>query len=211
MFWFFLICALCTTTCIEPRTIDKDRAVFYTQETVNGMTFIQRREWIEGEYREKCFINDEAVDVDQFHTSILDAEREEARQRREHDNAMQDASYHEHLRMRANIMHRLISDHVHTMRYYTDILASYSLKQYYAFHGDTIADNRIYTYIVETLLPKAESLSSDTSDIVSLSTLLHEIESYLPRLKQFYFDTIQRAIDTCHDTKQLKELLTLIS
>ena len=44
-----------------------------------------------------------------------------------------------------------------------------------------------------------------------MQTMVHTLEAYQKRIKQFVRDTIDNAIKRCDDTVVLKRLLTLVS
>ena len=213
----WLLCAFLIVSNVGARSIEKDRAVFYTKEIVNGSTFEQRREWIEGSYREKCYIDEVAVSSHEYEDAVLQAEYEEIRQRRAREREHNNRAYTAPAGLRARIFQRLLGEYYTTILEYVSLLQKYDLESSLVLKHDTIPDNETYTYICSTLLHQARVWSEQSAeagevlDTSHLSHLCQEFEDYMPRIKQVYFDTVQAAIDSCTDTKRLKELLTLVS
>lgn len=192
----------------------KERALFYSEEKVNGQIFSHRIEILEGLQKDIYKINSELVEDRQvYEDAYLEAEKEERRRERQKEYEARLA--HELFKHKAQIalMKKILALESDFLRKEVRQLEKHSMEGYFLFSPETIRNHDEYDMICNDLLPHIDSLVYSGQDVPyqSFVDTLDQVERYKDRMKSFVRDTINNAIDQCDDTRALKELLLLVS
>lgn len=199
---------------LQGRVIKKQVAISYTEEVVNGVTFIHKLTQENGVKKEQFFVDGKAVETDEYEQTILEAEKEERRQerRKEQERQHKDLMFAHQARKEGN--RRLLALYTSDIERELQRLAAYDLSPYFCFSLSTIGSEEQLVLIKKELIPEARSfLEGDGADYTTheLERIVTTLSSYPDRLHAFFNESVQQAIATCDDTKTLREFLALVS
>ncbi len=189
------------------------KSMSYTvEENICGTLFKQHTAIAAGQRLAQYYVDGRATDRDTFENALLDAEKEELRQKRqrEHDHQLKvfELQYQGEIRLSQAELKKATEQLVDLLK----TALNDNLEQFRCYSPQTISSHEELISLAETVLPHAKKLyraAPSSITIEELSGTLNSINNYIAHLRSFVTDSVQQGIRNAHDTKVLKELLAL--
>lgn len=194
------------------RSVTKSISIDYIEEKVNGVVFTYRCDVIDGVIEEVWTVAGKKIDKNDYEKKILEQELEERRQQRdrEYEARMQKLTFKESASRIA--YQKLLSEISCQLEELFDKFHTHDLIPLIVFSEDTIASSKLLHRLQTKELAAIKKLVSDSNaEVIKLQKMYENFANYPERLMQCLYQTVQHAVSTVDDTKQLKDLLVLIS
>ena len=214
------IVALCsvhaeTDELVLPIRSKKDISVSYTEEKLNGDTFVHRQDWdhVTGLRKNIWLINGKEVDEEQYKKMLYKAEKQHIKKERSYYEQRQ-SSRHERVQQIAMIgslalLERVVADVESILKKCDDT----SLKPYFQFSQKNGISQDILDRLQDELLPQARKCvrTGVQQDLALIHQLYAELETMPDKLDDFFLCSIEHAIKHADNVQLLKKWLTLVS
>lgn len=194
------------------KSIEKSISVYIIEEKVDEKRFMHRSDLIDGKAHDLWAIDGQNVAYQEYEKALIDAEVSEVRKMRqqaeEHRKREQKFKMQAHYDIIKKIVHNYIVDINKELTRLDNILIAHFLQ----FDQDSI-HSRDALGAIEREVEQAYALlqRSDIHDIHDLKEIMKTLEEYPRKLVKLYQNSVNHAIKTCDNTKDLKELLALVS
>jgi hypothetical protein len=212
---FFLFCL---TTCAW---VKKETYMRYTQEETDGQVFAHRVKVADGVVEQVWNINGKQVSQDEYQDRYLAARNAELKAERKAQEALQLAQEEELARQQqftrqARIMvhKRSLQDQLGVVEQLLSKVKNPRLEPYYVFGEQGFVSRELFGQVAHELVAQVHAALARSEDDLTeteLVTLLSQLEQQPSRLREFYRTSVKHAINTCDDTKLLKEFLELLA
>lgn len=199
---------------IFSKTLEKDVIIFYQEEKINNNNFAQKIQYINGNKKIIYIVNGHQVTWDEYQDEILEAEKQERKKELEKDLENKIRFCDLQQKIKNKISQSSLSELVSELNIQLNKVLENRLKPYLAFNSSTIESREQLENLYQEFLPQAKelvSLSSAEVDLEKVNKYINKIQDYLERLKIFFSNTVDQAVENSDDTKMLKELLELIN
>lgn len=178
----------------------------------DGKTFYQKEANYGGKVNKIFKIDEKPVSKDFFDHEIAEAKKEDwiKKEKEKERNRIEDLDFC--LSNKIKINKKIFSLELQKCKKLIGNIDLYNLYDYCVFGSNSFTSSNEYDHFVDNLLPELENvtLSSFEVDLNILNNLSNKLENYANRLKKFFKDALEKAIDTCDDTKKLKKLMKLL-
>ena len=191
--------------------LEKSLSVTITEEKLNKISFIHRRDNINGKIQEEWSIDGKKVDFGIYEEALLTAHKEEMRQKRAFERQKQEKEQDYCSQIQCALMAKIVTELLNEVTQELNKIRNPLLENYLQFNEQGFSSPDELLRVEEEIKAfEQKSKDSDVSfqEVKEYSEKLEEIPA---RLIQCYQDSVAHAIKTCNDTKILKELLTLFS
>lgn len=190
--------------------------VYYKKETIHGQTFIYREDTINGKKKCSWTVDGNAVDASDYEEALLEAEKEVRRQARQKEEENRVREWDLQLQAMVALVKKQVHLKITAIEAELQRIDDQRLKPFLLFENHTLASQEALDTIVRELIPGAKKIVADSGDVGREG--LHELNSYADRLegiservRDFFYASVNNAINHCDDTRLLKEFLNLIS
>jgi hypothetical protein len=200
------------------RRVRKEVAIRYTEEKIDGHLFTHRVDVANGDRKERWAIDGKAVSEDEYEQSLLDAERAEIQRERRRVEELKrkeelDLAQQQEFTQRSTLMierKRLELLLAQVESELSKVKIS-KLVPYYAFAENSFKDLATFNHFCDELIPQAHELcGAEVIQVDEVHKVATRLEEEPSRLKAFFRDTVNNAINKCDDTRFLKELLETV-
>lgn len=198
-----------------PMRSRKDLSVSYTEERVNGDTFVHRQDWdhVTGERTNRWLVNGKEVDQETYTKLLRKAEKE---------HLFKEQSYYERIKSERHertqqiaalgalrLLDMAVTEIESTLKKFDDK----SLKPYFTFGQQSIPSQEILDRLQDELLPQARKLARAATprDLTSINQLIAELDGLSYKLSDFFLGSIEHAIKQADDPQLLKKWLSLVA
>lgn len=197
--------------------LEKDRLTRYVEERVHKTVFIYRLTITDGVKKESFALNGHPVNAEEYYKARVAAEQAEVEERcaqvQEKDQALA-KKYDLQRKARVKIAINELKPDTMTLEEALKKVYDPRLIDFWKFSSTSITGPEELTQLIEKEIPQAYKLIACLSgelDVYQLDKTHGTITQALPRVIRLFNDTVENAIDTCTDTRVLKELLTLLT
>ena len=183
------------------------------EEKINDSTFTHRVDIIDGKRKEVWALNGKSVIEEEYEEAVLEAEKEENRKERKKQKKLRRKHENFVLRSQRGCISKIIEQSIKQIRDELYRLEDQRLEPFLLFNEKTISSLKELEYIKNVLIAKARELLSQPDEIGldELRSMMHRLEEYPERLRDFYYATVKNAQEQSDDTKLLKDLLSIVS
>ena len=174
--------------------VSQSQLIFAQEELINGFTFKQQMEIVNGQKQEKYFVNQKAVTAREYEEAIEQAEKEELKQERKRQQDERLKQYETQYKGHAKLAQIELKKTLSQAQAALSKLVDPRLEKFLIYAPDTIADQKQLATIKDTILPEAIKLSlaaPETVDIKKIKNAHEEIAALTIRL---------RAASSCYNT-----------
>jgi hypothetical protein len=199
----------------------KETHVRYTQEEADGQVF-SHRVTVEGGLVEDLWtINGKQVEQEEYDNKYLQARsaelKTEIKMREEQHRAQEAEVAKQQLFARQSrilIYKKGLAEQVGGIERELARVQNPRLEPYYVFDASAFETKDVFLQLSSDLLTQAKELLAKSPEELSeaeLLTISAQLEPQPMRLRDFYRVSVKHAINTCDDTKMLKEFLELLA
>lgn len=186
----------------------------YVKKTeINGKIFLEREEFFNGSGKRVWVVDGKPVTQVDFEESLLDAERELRREELRNEQAQRQtqATFKERSLVAGTrkTLALLIQD-------IDRQLAKLNMEKFgpfLLFDDSNFGGQEQFNTLVQELLPRARDLYQKDERVTmpELMAMVDQLEVMPKKLQNLFQKTVEHAIETCDDTKVLKELLDIVA
>lgn len=193
-----------------PRVI-KTIKIEVIQEVVDNHAFVHKMEDINGIFKEQWLVDNTPIGHEEFKKHKIEArmrelEREELRALERRKRVFQ-ADY----RARRALQKKLLAHILDQVEQQLACISNIHLMPYFMYSSITLS-NAEELERIEQEQKKAEDLVDDSeSTLNQLQESYVYLESMVSKLQQFFYDSLENAIEHCDDPRLLKEFLELLN
>lgn len=204
---------LFSSTSHNPHITVETISQFQKKEIIEGVTFIFAEKTINGVSQQSWSINGVAVDANTYQSAILEAEKELRRKQREQEEQRRLQEQESKHQAMSKVHKKMLASALDETEQWIHKLYAHNLMPFLVFDTTTIASKESFDQLTQLLIPSARALLAAPSGASTRHDIDHALTVHfadLPdRLSRFFHATVHQAIDTCNDTKTLKNLLEL--
>ena len=215
---FFLVALISMSTFILPSKIKKVVSIYYVEEEADGKSFSYQSHMANMDTKKNWKVDGKDVSIEEFYQKFAEAKVQEWLKERKKEEELQLRNQQEVHNLRLNIekqeMRLRIIEVVNQIRRATEDFSTVDLGQYYVFDESTISSEEEFKKIFNNYLVQANVIKSEKLDHLDLNELRDFCEKFVScgyKVRQFFLDSVNNAVDKCRDTKTLKEFLKLLS
>lgn len=194
------------------KTIERSVSVSIVEEKINGERFTHRSDLIDGKAQDLWSINGQNVNYEEYQNAIADAQLAENRLMRHAQEEQRKREQRFKMQAHYDILKKIVQNLIVEINKELTKLKNILLIPFLQFSQDTIRSQDAL-YELEQKLTHADDIVQrfDSNDIQLLREISNDLELYPEKLVKLYQDSVNYAIKTCDNTKELKEFLTLVS
>jgi hypothetical protein len=201
--------------------VKKETYIRYIREEADGQVFAHRAKVADGVVETVWTINDKPVSEEDYHeryvaarTSELKVERQ-AQQAAQHAHEQELAEQQKFARNARVLVHKkAVQEQIGAIEKLLAQVKNPRLEPYYVFGEQSFASRELFLQVSNELITQAKvtvARSEDELTETELMTLATQLEQQPTRLRNFYRNTVKHAINSCDDTRMLKEFLELLA
>lgn len=197
---------------VQARVIERSVSTTLLEERVNGQLFAYRCEVINGASHEYWAIDGRGVERLAYEEAIMQAEMVERQKERQLAYEHQQHMHQLHASAQHQLYKKMLTVVIEQLERELKKFNDDRIISFLQFKPETVDSYKEMDYLKEQLEQArqlmCQPLLEQTTDLKKVATYL---EPYTQKLEHLYYDSVNNAINSCDDTKMLKELLPLIS
>ena len=190
--------------------VEKEVSVSLRQERINNRVFKHQKELSSGVLKELWIIDGVVVNASEYREAILDAERDEARIKREAQESLQRTHDAWFLKSQQDVYIKVLREAIKAVQYELDMVTKdVRLHSFYFFDKSNIGSSQELEIIKDAIGEAYRYASQEdlTKNFEDYRHIIKKLEGYPSRLRKFYHASVTNAIANSNDTKFLQELL----
>lgn len=211
-FRLYALIVVLGSTFLGARTVLKNISIDYIEEMVDDRLFTYRCDAVDGVLKEMWTVEGKKVDKIEYDSQVLQAEMAERSRIRAQEYEMRLERMEFKKAASRGIYRKLLLDVVGQLEALLEKFNQYNLLPHVVEGKNTFRSLDEFQSLQAELVPHLRTIVVDREADLSKMQKSYEDAHGLPeKLQRCLYETIQHVIGTVDDTRQLKELLNLIS